>query len=137
MSNFPLRGRTILVIDDDEDTREVTRRLLELLGAQVVAAADGFEGLVQLGRLKPDAVLCDLAMPIMDGMEFASRMRQDPRYRRVLLVAMTGRQRHADFLQTWEVGFDAHLVKPVSAEMLSSIAQRLPGNSAMGAKPGA
>jgi CheY-like chemotaxis protein len=134
---FPLRGRTILVIEDDHDSREVTRRFLEFLGAQVVVAADGLEGLVRLESLRPDAVLCDLGMPIMDGTEFARRMRQDPRHRRVLLVALTGRQGDADFLHTWRAGFDAHLVKPVTIEMLSSIARRLPGNSAASANPGA
>jgi CheY-like chemotaxis protein len=72
---FPLRGRKILVVEDDHDGREVIRRLLELLGAQVVVAADGLEALVRLESLQPDAVLCDLGMPIVDGIEFARRMR--------------------------------------------------------------
>jgi CheY-like chemotaxis protein len=73
-----LRGRTVLVIEDDDDTREVVSRLVEALGATTVVAADGLEGLVQLERRRPDAVLCDLAMPIMNGIEFARRMRQKP-----------------------------------------------------------
>src|SRR5262245_6529382 len=96
-----LRRRTVLVIEDDDDTREVSSRVLEALGAGVVVARNGLEGLVQLDRRQPDAVLCDLAMPIMDGIEFARRMRQNPRYRHVLLIAVTGRERDADFLDTW------------------------------------
>lgn len=121
---FPLRGRTILLIEDDDETREVTRRLLECMGARVAAAVDGFEGLMRLESLRPDTVLCDLAMPIMDGLEFARRMRQDPRHRRVLLIAITGRDSHADFLDTWAAGFDAHLVKPVTPEVVASIVRR-------------
>ncbi len=71
-----------------------------------------------------DAVLCDLTMPIMSGLEFARRVRRNPRFRRIPLVAVTGRQEQEDFLQTWDAGFDAHLVKPVTVEMLQSLARR-------------
>jgi two-component system, OmpR family, response regulator MprA len=57
MSEGPLRSRTVLVIEDDDDHREVIRRLLESLGARVVVAANGLEGLGQLERQQPDAVL--------------------------------------------------------------------------------
>jgi CheY-like chemotaxis protein len=67
-----LRGRQILIIEDDAAQRETVQRLMEACGAHVVTTADGVEGLVQLERSHPDAVLCDLAMPIMDGMEFAA-----------------------------------------------------------------
>ncbi len=137
MSESPLRGRTVLVIEDDDDHREVARRLLELLGARVVPAADGLEGLEQLERQKPDAVLCDLTMPIMDGIEFASQMRQRPKYRHVLLVAVTGRDSDADVLRTWNAGFDAHLVKPVTVEALRAIARRLSRHAAADCSPGA
>jgi CheY-like chemotaxis protein len=121
----PLRGRRILIIEDDDDTREAFRRLLESRGAHVMVAADGLEGLVQLDRRRPDAILCDLAMPIMDGIEFARHMRNDPRYRRVLLIAITGRGRQGDFTDTWSVGFDGHLVKPLTEDALHALTQRL------------
>jgi two-component system CheB/CheR fusion protein len=120
-----LRGSTILVIDDDLDTRDVVRRLLESLGARVVVAENGRDGLSRLASTPPHAVLCDLGMPVMDGLEFARRVRRDPRYRQVLLFALTGWQDHGDFLRSWEAGFDAHLVKPVTMEMLESLARRL------------
>src|SRR5262245_45461238 len=85
------RGRRILIIDDDPHQRETLQRLVEARGAHAVVATDGFEGFRQLERSHPDAVLCDLAMPIMDGIEFATRMRREHRYRRVPLIAVTGR----------------------------------------------
>jgi CheY-like chemotaxis protein len=135
MSESPLCGRTLLVIEDDDDHREIVRRLLESLGAHVVLAADGLEGLAQLERRPPDAILCDLTMPIMDGLEFARRMRQDPRYRRVLLVALTGRGGSKAMSQTWIGGFDVHLVKPITIEALGTIAQRLSGGSPTDTEP--
>jgi two-component system CheB/CheR fusion protein len=134
---LPLGRYTILVVEDDAETREVVRRLLELCGARVVVAADGLDGLDRLESVRPHAVLCDLGMPIMDGLEFARRVRRDPRYRRTLLVALTGRKEQADFLRTWDAGFDAHLAKPVTMEMLESIAKRLSGRFAARDAPGA
>ena len=116
---------TILVIDDDPLFRETLRRQLLALGARVVVAADGLDGLAQVQHWQPDAVLCDLTMPTMGGLEFAMRMRRDPRHRSVLLMAVTGRSSQSDLLETWRVGFDGHLVKPVSTEMLDSVVQRL------------
>jgi len=132
-----LRRRTILVIEDDDDTREVISRLLEVLGAGVVVARNGLEGLVQLERCRPDAVLCDLAMPIMDGIEFARQMRRNPRYRRVLLIAVTGRETDADFMDTWGAGFDGHLVKPLTPEALEAVARRVRPHAAAETEAGA
>jgi CheY-like chemotaxis protein len=132
-----LRGSTILVIDDDVDARDVVRRLLESLGAHVVVAENGRDGLSRLASTPPDAVLCDVSMPVMDGLEFARRVRRDPRYRRVLLFALTGWQAQADFIRTWEAGFDAHLVKPVTMEMLESLARRLSDRAARREQAGA
>ena len=119
-----LRGCAILVVDDDVETADLLRRLLELLGARVFVAGNGFDGLERLASLPVDVVLCDLTMPIMSGLEFARRVRRNPRFRRTPLVAVTGRQEQEDFLQTWDAGFDAHLVKPVTMEMLQSLARR-------------
>jgi two-component system CheB/CheR fusion protein len=123
---LPLRGSTILVVEDDPEAGDLVRRLLELLGARVATAEDGIDGLSRLVKMKqPDMVLCDLTMPRMDGLEFARCLRRLPEYQRTLLVAVTGRQAHEDFLRTWDAGFDAHLVKPITMEMLRALARRL------------
>jgi CheY-like chemotaxis protein len=138
-SAAPLANRRILLIEDDADTREATRRHLETLGAQVAVATDGIEGLAHLARdpWAPDAVLCDLAMPIMDGFEFARRMRGIPHCQQVLLIAVTGYGRNADFDKTWRTGFDEHLVKPLTDEALAAFAQRLALHPASRIRPGA
>ena len=74
---------------------------------------------------RPDAVLCDLVMPVMNGLEFATRMRSDPHYRKVLLLAITGRASQADILETWRAGFDGHLMKPLTPEVLEGVVGRL------------
>ena len=132
-----MRGCTILVVEDDVEAGDLLRRLLELLGARVVVERNGLDGLERLANLTVDAVLCDLTMPIMTGLEFARRVKEDPRLRRIPLVAVTGRQEHEAFLQTWEAGFDAHLVKPVTPEMLQSLGRRLSWRGGGQQRPGA
>lgn len=132
-----LRGSTILVVEDDDEARDLARRLLECLGARVVVAENGRDGLNQLASVRVDAVLCDLSMPIMDGLEFARRVRRDPRYRHLLLFALTGWQGQADFFRTWEAGFDAHVVKPITGEMLRALARRVSHRGVRSERPGA
>jgi CheY-like chemotaxis protein len=132
-----LRGCTILLVEEDLESREGLRPRLEQLGARVSIARDELAGLTQLASLRADAVLCDLATPGLDGLEFARRVRRTPRLRRTLLVAVTGRQEHEDFLRTWDAGFDAHLVRPVTAEMLHAFARRLCGRRARQSQRGA
>jgi two-component system, response regulator len=129
------RAPTILVIEDNDDHREILQRQLEALGAQVLVATDGVDGLALLERWQPDAVLCDLTMPTMGGLEFAMRVRCDPRHRAVLLMAVTGRSSQSDLLETWRVGFDGHLLKPVTSEMLNSVVHRLARQSASRQEP--
>jgi CheY-like chemotaxis protein len=117
--------RTVLVIEDDPDQRHTLQRQLEARDVRVVVAVDGFDGLVELARCHPDAVLSDIRMPAMDGLEFARRMRRDPRYRGMRLIAVTGLNDPADLMATWRAGFDEHLPKPLSSQALDRIVQRL------------
>jgi CheY-like chemotaxis protein len=122
-----LQSPLLLVIDDDPGVREILKCQLEALGARVVVAADGFEGLDQLERWHPAAVLCDIAMPGMDGVEFATRMRKDARFRHVPLIAVTGLTGQTDVLRTWGAGFDGHVDKPLTADVLAGIVKRFTG----------
>ena len=118
---MPLTGAVVLVVEDNPDHRTVTRVMLESLGAGVLVAANGTEGLDQLRRRMPDLILCDLRMPGMDGLEFARRVRAQSRYRLARLIALTALDPWESALQTWRVGFDAHLTKPVTVETLAAL----------------
>jgi len=124
---MPLRGVTVLVVEDNAESRETTQRMLEQLGAQVVTAENGEQGLAAILSHVPDLVLVDLIMPVMDGYEFARRLRNDPKYRRVRLVALTGLREEPSVLKTWSLGFDGHLTKPVSMEGLDLLLSRFTG----------
>jgi CheY-like chemotaxis protein len=124
---MPLRGVTVLVVEDHADSRETTQRLLEQLGARVVTAENGEQGLQVILSGVPDLVLVDLIMPVMDGYEFARRLRSDPKYRGVRLVALTGLREEPSVLKTWSLGFDGHLTKPVTEEGLDLLLSRFSG----------
>jgi RNA polymerase sigma-70 factor (ECF subfamily) len=120
----PAATRTILVIDDDPVLRETMQRQLEMFGFRVVLAADGWEGLAVFARSRPDVVLCDLTMPVMDGLEFARRLRADRQHRQVPLLAVTSRMADTDILDTWRAGFDGHVLKPATGQALADLIQR-------------
>ena len=120
---MPLRDVTVLVVEDDPDSRETTGLLLQHLGARVVTVENGDRGLAAVVLHQPDLVLVDLLMLEMDGFEFARRIRRDPKYRRVRLVALTGLRDEASVLKTWSIGFDGHLMKPVTVEGLDLLSR--------------
>jgi PAS domain S-box-containing protein len=115
------RGRTILIVEDNDDARDSLRLLLEALGHRVLEAADGHRGLTLVLDHKPEVVLVDLGLPGMDGYELARAVRESPLGQTTLLIAVTGYGQTEDRRRSKEVGFDAHLVKPVSQSLLAAL----------------
>ena len=106
---------SVLVIEDEPDLRALMALVLEDRGYTVLTASDGREGLEVLGQSKPDVILLDMKMPVMDGWEFASRYRaafEHPAPIVVLTAAEDPRTRAE------EVGAVAGLGKPVELELL-------------------
>jgi len=119
-----LDGRHILIIEDNADTREVMRFMLESEGAQVEIAGSGEEGLARAKARAPEIVLCDIGLPDVDGLEVARRMRREipgsPR-----LIALSGYGQPEDVHHALDAGFEAHLTKPINLdELLSLLAER-------------
>jgi CheY-like chemotaxis protein len=120
-----LRGLRILVVDDDGDGREMLAALLQLHGAQAIAAASADEALAALERDTPDLLISDIGMPRVDGYELMRRIRggEPAEVRTVPAIALTAFARPVDTAKAFEAGFGAHLAKPVeAADLLSTIA---------------
>jgi signal transduction histidine kinase/DNA-binding response OmpR family regulator len=111
----------VLVVDDNQDARDMLRTFLELAGHEVHDAVSGPDAVERAARVLPDLALVDLGLPGFDGLEVASRLRESPNTRGALLVAMTGYGQPEDRRRTAEVGFDAHIVKPVTSEHLNEV----------------
>jgi two-component system CheB/CheR fusion protein len=112
------KGATVVVVEDNEDGRELLCEVLRGAGYNCHAAADGEEGLELIARMRPEAAVVDIGLPALDGLELARRVRRDPGLGSVFLVALTGYGRDTDRETAQRAGFDAHLVKPTDPQAL-------------------
>jgi PAS domain S-box-containing protein len=114
-----LDGVRVLLVEDSADAGDATCVLLEDLGARVTLAKNGLEALdVLANEAEPDAILCDLRMPGLDGFELLRRLRSEPRWAHLGVVAVSGFARWTDFQRTREAGFDGHVSKPFDTPTL-------------------
>jgi PAS domain S-box-containing protein len=113
--------RRILLVEDNPDSREMLKYLLELAGHEVHEASNGPAGLDAILHLRPDVALVDLGLPGFDGFELARRVRASAEGDRVRLVALTGYGLPEDQRRSREAGFDTHLVKPADSARLANV----------------
>ena len=119
-----LPGRRILLVEDDTPAAESMARLLRADGYEVRVATSGQEALEAAANELPHIVLLDLGLPDMEGHEVARRLRERKGPARPLVIAITGHGKDADRLQSYEVGIDLHLTKPVSIQELRQFLTR-------------
>ena len=119
-------ARRILIVDDNEDGAESLAMLLQLAGHETHAAHDGLEALEAAERLRPDTVLLDIGLPVLNGYEVCQRIREKPWGKDLILVAVTGWGQEADRDRSLDAGFDAHIVKPVDQSALVRLLASLP-----------
>ncbi|MFL6657558.1 MAG: response regulator [Massilia sp.] len=109
---------TVLLIEDNEDGREMMATMLDACGYQVKQAADGLQGVQMAAAHGPDVALVDIGLPGIDGYEVARRLRTHATTRGIKLIALTGYGLAEDQRRVREAGFDMHLVKPVDINQL-------------------
>ena len=112
------RSLRVLVVEDDHDSAQSLRKLLELCGYAVTVAYTSREGLEAAEKAPPDIVLCDIGLPDSDGYELAAALRNKPGTARARLIAVTAYGSEQDKKRSREAGFHLHLVKPVRPENL-------------------
>jgi len=114
--------RRILIVDDNVQAADSLGRLMfEVFGQEVRVAYDGKSALELAGSFLPEVILLDLEMTGMDGYDVAMRLRQRSECSRALIVAVTGWGHEEDRRRSGEMGFDLHLVKPVTAKDLRAL----------------
>jgi CheY-like chemotaxis protein len=115
----------VLCIDDDDDARDLVRRVLGACGAAVRTAGSSREGLAAVDQDRPDVIVCDIGMPVEDGYHFVRELRARPADAggRTPAVALTAFARPDDRTRAVLAGFQVHLAKPVdAAELIAHVA---------------
>jgi CheY-like chemotaxis protein len=121
-------SRKVLIIEDNDDSRELLASMLQRRGYKVSSAADGPTGVELARRSRPSAILVDIGLPGLDGYAVARELR--PRLGRdVLMIAVTGYGQPEDKRRALEAGFDAHVTKPVELHRLELLLAREPARA--------
>jgi CheY-like chemotaxis protein len=111
----------ILLVEDTETVSMLLQDYLESLGYQVFLARDGLEGVAQAKKITPDAVLMDVQMPIMDGLEATQLIRAEPNLQSMPIIALTALAMPGDADRCLAAGMTAYLSKPIKLQELSSL----------------
>ncbi|MBF0107811.1 MAG: PAS domain S-box protein [Magnetococcales bacterium] len=131
-----LSGARILLVEDNEINRQVARELLEQAQVTVLTAENGLAALEILEREVVDGVLMDVQMPVMDGITATRKIRADPRFKELPILAMTANAMADDREECLAVGMKEHIAKPVDpCEMLAKIARWIRPVHPGGARP--
>jgi two-component system, cell cycle response regulator DivK len=105
----------IVIIDDEPDSLEVARYILDFYGANVYTAADGQEGIALVERIKPSLVISDLSMPQMDGWDFLEALKSKVSIQHIPVIALTAHAMKGDRERAIAAGFHNYLTKPLTA----------------------
>ena len=117
----------VLIAEDSPVNRELLRELLEIRGYEVFEAGDGQEALDQIAQLRPDLVVLDIGMPVLDGFCVIERIRANPQLMRLPVLAATAYAMRGDRDRVLQAGFDGYVSKPISATALTQEIERLIG----------
>ena len=122
-------GKTVLLVEDNEDNRIVYSTILKHYGYRVVEALNGEEGIARARSEKPDVILMDISIPIIDGWEATQVLKHDPATQNIPIIALTAHALASDREKAMEVGCDGYLAKPCEPRAVVAEVQRFLGKS--------
>lgn len=115
----------VLIAEDNPVNRELLRELLEIRGYTVSEACDGQEAVRMVAEIRPDVVLLDIGMPGLDGYGVVCKIRGDPKFANLPILAITAYAMQGDREKILQSGFDGYLAKPIDAIALEQELVRL------------
>lgn len=107
------REKTVLLVEDLEENRRVIRLLARRMGVTLFEAVDGQEGIELAQREKPDVILMDLSLPILDGWAATTRLKADPDTAHIPVIALTAHAMAIDEQRARQAGCDGYVAKPI------------------------
>jgi two-component system cell cycle response regulator DivK len=120
-------SRRILVVEDQADNRQIIRDMLSPLDYELTEAENGVEALASISKQKPDLILMDIQLPVMDGYEATRRIKADPATKGIPIIAVTSYALSGDEQKARAAGCDDFVPKPYSPrQLLTKIRQYLP-----------
>lgn len=114
----------ILIVDDHPGNLKLLTFILENLGYDVRGARDADQAMALLEEFRPQLILMDIQLPGMDGLELTRRLKADPLYRDICVVAVTASAMKGDEEKASAVGCDGYVTKPIDTRMLPGIVER-------------
>jgi two-component system cell cycle response regulator DivK len=121
------KSKRILIVEDTEDNRQIMRDLLGGVGFDLVEAHDGEAGVIAASQHKPDLILMDFQLPILDGYEATRRIKANPATRDIPVIAVTSYALSGDEAKAMEVGCSGYIAKPFSPrKLLAKVREFLP-----------
>jgi CheY-like chemotaxis protein len=120
-------GKTVLLVEDNEDNRIVYSTILRHFGFSVMEALNGEEGIAKARSERPDLILMDISIPIIDGWEATQVLKHDPLTREIPIIALTAHALASDREKAMEVGCDGYLAKPCEPRAVVAEVQRFLG----------
>ena len=119
-------SKKILVVEDTEDNRQLLRDLLGMAGYEMVEAHDGAQGVAMAAEHRPDLILMDIQMPVLDGYEATRRIKADPALAAIPIVAVTSYALSGDEQKARDAGCNDYIAKPYSPrQMLAKVREIL------------
>ncbi|HLA09392.1 MAG TPA: response regulator [Pyrinomonadaceae bacterium] len=119
------KPKRVLLVEDTEDNRFMMRRLLEMSGYKVIEAVNGEEAVKLAGQEKPDVILMDLSLPLVDGLGATRRIRRLPELQQTPIIAVSAHDT-ADFhSEALAAGCDAYVTKPIDFSELEDVVNLL------------
>jgi two-component system cell cycle response regulator DivK len=119
--------KRILVVEDQEDNRQILRDLLSTTDYEIIEAENGKDALAAVAKQRPDLILMDIQMPIMDGYEATRCIKADPGTHGIPIIAVTSYALSGDEQKARDAGCDDYVPKPFSPrQLLAKIRQYLP-----------
>ena len=120
-------SKRILVVEDQEDNRRILYDLLTSAGYEIIQAENGKEALAAAARERPDLILMDIQLPLLDGYEATRRIKADPALRAIPIILVTSYALSGDETKARAAGCDAYVTKPYSPRaLLAKIREYVP-----------
>ena len=115
----------VLVAEDSQTTAELTQKMLEFFGYQVIVARNGVEAVAKAAAETPDLIVMDIHMPVMDGLQATVEIRKDPKTKSIPILAATAKAMAGDEERCLASGCDSYISKPFTHTQLAAAVKKL------------